>query len=48
MPVLFVVGLLFRLVYQRTGHVLASITAHAINNGVAFALALVPGALPVP
>ena len=46
-PVLFVVGLLFCLVYQRTGHVLASITAHAINNGVAFALALLPEALPV-
>jgi membrane protease YdiL (CAAX protease family) len=47
MPVLFVVGLLFCVVYQRTGHVLASITAHAINNGVAFALTLLPAASPV-
>jgi membrane protease YdiL (CAAX protease family) len=45
--VLFVVGLLFCLVYRRTGHLLASITAHASNNGMAFALALLPEALQV-
>jgi len=39
-PVLFVVGLLLCYAYRRTGNLLANITAHAVNNGTAFAIAL--------
>ena len=39
-PVLFVIGLLLCFAYRRTGNLLADITAHAVNNGAAFALAL--------
>lgn len=41
-PALFVVGLLLCFAYRRTGNLLADITAHALNNGVAFAVALLP------
>lgn len=39
-PVLFVIGLLLCFAYRRTGNLLADITAHAVNNGAAFAFAL--------
>jgi membrane protease YdiL (CAAX protease family) len=39
-PVLFVIGLLLCYAYRRTGNLLANITAHAVNNGTAFAIAL--------
>ena len=41
-PVLFVIGLLLCFAYRRTGNLLADITAHAVNNGATFALALLP------
>jgi membrane protease YdiL (CAAX protease family) len=41
-PVLFVIGLLLCFAYRRTGNLLADIAAHALNNGAAFALALLP------
>jgi membrane protease YdiL (CAAX protease family) len=41
-PVFFVMGLLLCWAYQYTGNLLAPITAHAVNNSIAFALALVP------
>jgi membrane protease YdiL (CAAX protease family) len=41
-PVLFVIGLLLCFAYRRTGNLLADITAHALNNGATFALALLP------
>jgi len=37
---LFVVGFVLCFAYHRTGNLLADITAHAFNNGVAFALSL--------
>jgi len=40
-PPLFVVGLLLCFAYHRTGNLLADITAHVLNNGVAFFLSLV-------
>ena len=40
-PALFVVGLLLCFAYHRTGNLLTDITAHALNNGVAFFAALV-------
>jgi membrane protease YdiL (CAAX protease family) len=39
-PVLFVIGLLLCYAYRRTGNLLANITAHCVNNGVTFAIAL--------
>lgn len=39
-PGLFVIGLLLCFAYRRTGNLLADITAHAVNNGAAFAIAL--------
>ncbi len=39
-PVLFMIGLLLCYAYRRTGNLLTDITAHAFNNGAAFALAL--------
>jgi membrane protease YdiL (CAAX protease family) len=45
-PVFFVSGLLLCYAYFRTGNLLASMTAHAINNGFAFAVALAPHFLP--
>jgi membrane protease YdiL (CAAX protease family) len=39
-PVLFVIGLLLCYAYRRTGNLLANITAHCLNNGVTFAIAL--------
>lgn len=44
-PSLFVVGLLLCFAYRRSGNLLANITAHAFNNGFAFAVALL--ALPL-
>lgn len=41
-PVLFVIGLLLCYAYHRTGNLLSDITAHIVNNGAAFALALLP------
>jgi membrane protease YdiL (CAAX protease family) len=41
-PALFVVGLVLCFAYQRTGNLLTDMTAHALNNGVAFAVALLP------
>jgi len=38
---LFAVGLLLCFAYQRTGNLLANYTAHAVNNGVSFALFLI-------
>ncbi len=39
-PALFIVGTLLCFAYHRTGNLLADITAHIVNNGVAFAAAL--------
>jgi membrane protease YdiL (CAAX protease family) len=41
-PVFFVIGLLLCWAYQHTGNLLAPITAHAVNNSIAFVVALVP------
>lgn len=41
LPGLFVIGLMLCFAYHRTGNLLADITAHAVNNGAAFLLALV-------
>jgi membrane protease YdiL (CAAX protease family) len=45
-PVLFVIGLMLCFAYRRTGNLLCDITAHALNNGATFALALLPIHLP--
>jgi len=39
-PALFIVGALLCFAYHRTGNLLSDITAHVVNNGVAFAAAL--------
>jgi membrane protease YdiL (CAAX protease family) len=41
-PIFFVIGVLLCFAYRRTGNLLADITAHAVNNGATFALALLP------
>jgi membrane protease YdiL (CAAX protease family) len=41
-PIFFVIGLLLCFAYRRTGNLLADITAHVLNNGALFALALLP------
>jgi membrane protease YdiL (CAAX protease family) len=41
-PVLFLAGVLFSIGYQRTGNMLTNMAAHATNNGVAFAVSLLP------
>lgn len=41
-PALFIVGLLLCFAYHRTGNLVADVTAHALNNGAAFAVALLP------
>ena len=41
-PALFVLGLFFAFAYRHSGNLLASITAHALNNGVVYGLALLP------
>jgi membrane protease YdiL (CAAX protease family) len=41
-PALFVLGLFFAFSYRHSGNLLASMTAHALNNGVVYGLALLP------